>query len=119
MSSTIGRKMVNRLRGFAESLGRGDDITERFTCRTIKLNLVPRPYNSVLVKDARSKLGASQAIFSQFLGVSIKALQDWEQGRVAPTGAVCRLMDDIRRNPRYWIKRLMEFASPVAKPLKP
>lgn len=31
--------------------------------------------------DARLKLGLSQADFAAMLGVSIRALQDWEQGR--------------------------------------
>lgn len=111
--SQIGGKIVSRLKRFAESLERGDDITERFTCRTVKLNLEPKPYSAELVQKTRAKLHASQAIFAQFLGVSVKAVQDWEQGLETPNGAACRLMDEIRRYPQYWIKRLTESAVPV------
>ncbi len=31
--------------------------------------------------DARLKLGLSQADFAAMLGVSVRALQDWERGR--------------------------------------
>jgi DNA-binding transcriptional regulator YiaG len=58
-------------------------------------------------------LGASQTIFAQFLGVSPSAVQDWEQGLKPPHGAACRLMDEIRRDPNYWIRRLQELSSPV------
>lgn len=37
--------------------------------------------------EARIKLGLSQAEFAQMLGVSVRTLQDWEQGRRQPSGA--------------------------------
>lgn len=55
----------------------------------------------------------SQAIFAQFLGVSLGTVRDWEQGNKPPNGAASRLMDEIRNNPEYFFKRLMELASPV------
>ncbi len=42
--------------------------------------------------EARLKLGLSQADFAAMLGVSIRTLQDWEQGRREPSGAAKALL---------------------------
>ncbi len=110
MSKTRGEKIIERLKGFAESLENGDNITDKFTCRTIKLNLQPTAYSADLVKEVRNLLGSSQAIFAEFIGVSVKTLQDWEQGRKSPQNTACRFMDEIRGNPGYWQKRLRDSA---------
>ena len=110
---SVGNTIADRLRRFAEAAESGDDITARFTCRTIKLNLEPQPYSAKLVKETRKKLGASQAIFAQFLGVSASAVRDWEQGLKPPHGAACRLMDEIRHDPKYWIGRMKELSVTV------
>jgi putative transcriptional regulator len=41
---------------------------------------------------ARAGCGLSQAEFAQALGVSKRTLENWEQGRVEPTGAARRLL---------------------------
>ena len=53
----------------------------------------------------------SQRIFAQFLGVSVDAVQSWEGGVNTPSDMACRFMDEIRFNPEYWRKRLMESMS--------
>ena len=110
---SIGSKIVGRLKGFVDAVENGDDVCERFTCRTIRLNLEPKTYSPELVRKTREMLGASQAIFALFLGVSASAVQDWEQGAKPPKGSACRLMDEIRQNPNYWIRRLQELSTPV------
>lgn len=52
---------------------------------------------STLVKlspaaQARAKVGVSQRVFATLLGVSLRTLQDWEQGRRQPTGAAQTLL---------------------------
>ena len=42
--------------------------------------------------DARAKVGVSQSEFATLLGVSIRTLQDWEQGRREPSGAAKTLL---------------------------
>lgn len=110
----VGSKITRRLKGFVEAVENGDDPTQRFTCRTIRLQLEPQQYNPELVKQTRQILGASQAIFAQFLGVSASAVQDWEQGEKPPKGSACRLMDEIRRDPEYWLKRLKDLSTPIS-----
>ena len=41
---------------------------------------------------ARASSGLSQAEFARALGVSKRTLENWEQGRVEPTGAARRLL---------------------------
>lgn len=48
----------------------------------------------------RTKLGVSQSEFAHLLGVSLRTLQDWEQGRRAPSGAARTLLLIVYRNPR-------------------
>jgi len=52
------------------------------------------------VAGIREKTGLSQARFAQLLGVSVRTLQDWEQGRRAPSGAARTLLIVADRNPR-------------------
>jgi putative transcriptional regulator len=42
--------------------------------------------------EARARVGLSQQAFAVLLGVSPRTLQDWEQGRRAPTGAAKTLL---------------------------
>lgn len=51
------------------------------------------------VKAIRSKLGLSQAEFSRRYAVSPRSLQEWEQGRRRPEGAVRAYLTVIDRNP--------------------
>jgi putative transcriptional regulator len=46
-----------------------------------------------------SKQKVSQARFAQLLGVSVRTLQEWEQGRRAPSGAARTLLPIAQRNP--------------------
>lgn len=42
--------------------------------------------------EARVKLKMSQSEFAEMLGVSVRTLQDWEQGRREPSGAAKALL---------------------------
>ena len=49
--------------------------------------------------EARAKVGMSQREFATLLGVSVRTLQDWEQGRRAPSGAAKTLLRIAAQNP--------------------
>jgi putative transcriptional regulator len=49
--------------------------------------------------EARAKVGISQAEFATLLGVSVRTLQDWEQGRREPSGAAKTLLRIAARSP--------------------
>lgn len=50
------------------------------------------------VKAIRSKLGLSQAEFSRRYAVSLRSLQEWEQGRRRPESAVRAYLTVIERD---------------------
>jgi putative transcriptional regulator len=52
------------------------------------------------VTSIRERTGLSQARFAQLLGVSVRTLQEWEQGRRAPSGAARTLLLIAAKNPR-------------------
>jgi len=52
------------------------------------------------VAAIRGKTGLSQARFAELLGVSVRTLQDWEQGRRSPSGAARTLLLVADRNPK-------------------
>jgi len=68
--------------------------------REIKRGEHPRVINIPNVASIREKTGLSQERFAVLLGVSIRTLQDWEQGRRAPSGAARTLLLIAERNPK-------------------
>ena len=51
------------------------------------------------VTQARAKSGLSQSQFAQVRGVSMRTLQEWEQGRRKPSGAARALLSIAARRP--------------------
>ena len=68
--------------------------------RELKRGEHGRVINVPAVAEIREKTGLSQSRFAELLGVSTRTLQDWEQGRRAPSGAARTLLLVAARNPR-------------------
>jgi putative transcriptional regulator len=68
--------------------------------REIKRGELGRVINVPDVAQTRKRTGLSQARFAQLLGVSVRTLQDWEQGRRAPSGAARTLITIAAMNPQ-------------------
>jgi putative transcriptional regulator len=67
--------------------------------RELKRGEYGRVINVPNVSQVREKTGLSQSRFAALLGVSVRTLQDWEQGRRAPSGAARTLLLVAHRNP--------------------
>ena len=113
MQSPVEKKALARMQEFTEALEKNGVISNQFTCRKVVLNLRPEPYSPKKVKQVRRTLRVSQALFAQFLGVSVGTVQKWERGDNPPEKIACRFMDEILRHPRYWRKRLLESVRQV------
>ena len=68
--------------------------------REIKRGEHGRVINIPEVASIREKTGLSQVRFAELLGFSVRTLQDWEQGRRAPSGAARTLLVVANKNPR-------------------
>ena len=65
----------------------------------LKRGKVGRVINLPPVSEIRRKVGLSQSRFAALLGVSVRTLQDWEQGRRVPSGAARTLLLIADKNP--------------------
>jgi DNA-binding transcriptional regulator YiaG len=74
----------------------------------MQLDLRPDHYTPALVRATRQRLGASQTVLAKFLGVTAKSISQWERGVTAPSPIACRFMDEIRRDPAYYVARIRE-----------
>jgi putative transcriptional regulator len=103
----VERDLIEGLEGFVKDLKSEEPLTKKYTHRRVELELQPTSYRPGQVKAVRKLLMVSQVLFAQFLGVSVKAVRAWEQGK-KPSDIACRFMDEIQRNPDYWRKRLKQ-----------
>lgn len=56
------------------------------------------------VASVRSQTGLSQSQFAKLLGVSIRTLQGWEQGRITPSGAAKTLIKIAGKHPEVLLE---------------
>ena len=68
--------------------------------RQLKRGEVGRVVSVPSVAAIRERTGLSQAKFAALLGVSVRTLQEWEQGRRAPSGAARTLLMVAAKNPQ-------------------
>ncbi len=58
------------------------------------------------VKKIREDTGLSQRQFSKVIHVSIKTLQNWEQGRRYPQGPALALLTILKKDPQQVVRSL-------------
>jgi putative transcriptional regulator len=76
----------------------GTEILEGL--RQLKRGEIGRVVNVPSVATIRERTGLSQGQFAALLGVSVRTLQEWEQGRRAPSGAARTLLLVAAKNPQ-------------------
>jgi putative transcriptional regulator len=89
----------------------GEELGEQLlqSVREMKAGLRGRVHapKAASIVEARLSSGLSQASFAALMGVSVRTLQDWEQGRREPSGAAKTLIKVARLHPEI----LQELAS--------
>jgi putative transcriptional regulator len=58
----------------------------------------------------RRKIKLSQSQFASYFGVSVRTVQEWEQGRVVPSGAARAFLTVIDRESEAVCRALVDFA---------
>jgi len=94
----MNSELFNELLGSIEEAGeiqRGEKIASR------EFNFVEPD-----VKAIREQIGFSQSKFSGLIGVSVRTLQNWEQGHRHPTGPAKVLLKLVQSNPESVFKEL-------------
>ena len=61
----------------------------------------------------RKKIKMSQSQFAAYFGVSVRTVQEWEQGRAAPSGAARAFLIVIDREPDAVRRALVDYAVSV------
>lgn len=109
--SPLGAEMVAGLEAFCDAIESGEPIAERYTVRTVRIDLEPARYGAEEVKALRARLSGSQPLFAHFLGVRVKTLRSWEHGSRPVPPIARRFMDEIVAHPELSSQRVRAIAT--------
>ena len=88
-----------------------DHKAGKITLRTHKVKNRPRPAVSpAIILDTREKLHMSRAVFAIKIGVSVRTLEKWEQGKIVPNDQAAALILLVRKYPDT-LKRLENISA--------
>jgi len=62
-------------------------------------DLPPLQVDAALIRDTRERMHASRAVFARRLRVSVRTLENWEQGRAQPNAQAAALILMVREFP--------------------
>jgi putative transcriptional regulator len=60
--------------------------------------------NPAPTREIRRRLQLSQTAFASLMGVSLRTVQDWEQGRRSPSGPARSLLRVAEQHPEVFMK---------------
>lgn len=83
----------------------------KITLRTYKVEKRPSPtVTPAIILDTREKLHMSRAVFALKIGVPVRTLEKWEQGKTEPNSQAAALILMVRKYPDT-LKRLEEIGT--------
>lgn len=92
------RKLFDELADGIESMR--DQRTGKVTLRTHEIEkLPPLQIDAGTIRDTREQLHVSRAVFARRLRVSVRTLENWEQGRAKPNAQAAALIMMVRQFP--------------------
>jgi putative transcriptional regulator len=104
--SRVASEALEGLAELRDAVESGVPLDQKFTVRTVELDLKPREIRPEEIKILRHHLGASQAVFAAVLGVSTDAVQSWEQGRRPPGHTALRMMHMFKHHPKLFVQQI-------------
>ncbi|MGH7215364.1 MAG: helix-turn-helix domain-containing protein [Tepidisphaeraceae bacterium] len=102
----MGERLIRGLRDLKDALERGEPLASRFTVHTVERIPDPPQFKPARVRSVRARVGASQTVFAQLVGVSPELIRSWEQGFRKPSPLARRLLEQIERDPRPWVRMI-------------
>src|SRR3989304_2012360 len=63
----------------------------------------PKGFSAIQIKKLRQEVGLSQPVFASILGVSVKSIRSWEQGRSIPSMMARRFLEIIEDDPQGFL----------------
>lgn len=98
MTTTKKRNLFEELKQGIQEIK--DFKAGKITLRTYKAEKKPRPTVSpAIILDTREQLHMSRPVFAIKLGVSVRTLEKWEQGKIIPNNQAAALILMVRKYP--------------------
>jgi len=107
---TGAQQIMAGMRELEAALKSGKPLREVLTVREVTI-AEPGAYDAKKVKQTRERLGVSQAVFAELVGVSKELVEHWEQGISQPRAVARRLLDLINRDPKRFMETLTAHAA--------
>lgn len=86
----------------------------KVTLRTHEVEeLPPLQIDADLIRETRASLNVSRAVFARHLRVSVRTLENWEQGRAKPNAQATALIHMVRKYPDT-LKKLQSLSEEAA-----
>jgi len=110
---------MSQRRNLFDELMEGVDAMEqeregKITLRSHEVeDLPPLEIEAELIRDTRKQMRASRAVFARSLRISLRTLENWEQGRARPNAQAAALILMVRRFPDT-LEKLRELENRVA-----
>ena len=90
----FGRLMESAKQAVEHAEGKRNDL------RTTTLVRPPERMEQGEIVSLREELNVSQAVFANYLNISVKTVQCWEQGIGHPSGAALKLLSIVKKHPK-------------------
>jgi len=95
---TRKRNLFNELMDGVESMQ--DQREAKITLRTHEIeDLPPLQIDAKMILETREFLHVSRAVFARHIRVSVRTLENWEQGRAKPNAQAAALIMMVRQFP--------------------
>jgi DNA-binding transcriptional regulator YiaG len=102
-----GREIIGALADLHKTLKSGVPLSKRYVVNVREVEVAdPDDYHAASVRATRQRLGVSQAVFAKLMGISTILEQSWEQGKRFPDATARRLLDEINREPKRWLRMI-------------